>query len=178
MDAVTFAYCLLSCKSLPPTDCEVDEERIDLDRQASTRARLRRDQGRAASKKRLVDCLAGARIVKHRPAHAFHRLLGCVPCLGTVRVSDTGGQILHIHRSTLRSRDSVERPQYRDDGRLLAKCAGCTRGGWRLGRSVDRARIASEAAKIQPYLSSAHPSEPIVWAFGGDSPLHGRLGLG
>jgi hypothetical protein len=78
MDAVALAHCLLSRKGLPPTDCEVDKEGIDLDRQANPRTRLSSDEGRAASKKWFLDRLAGTGIVQHRTSHAFDRLLGCM----------------------------------------------------------------------------------------------------
>jgi hypothetical protein len=51
---------------------DIDEQRIDLDRAA----RLCGDQRGAAAEERLVDRLAGARIVLDRPPHAFDRLLG------------------------------------------------------------------------------------------------------
>jgi hypothetical protein len=50
--AVALAQCFLSCKSLPATDCEIDKEGIDLDRQADTSRRLCRNQCGATSQER------------------------------------------------------------------------------------------------------------------------------
>ena len=99
-DAVTLTYCFLSRKSLPATDCEIDKEGIDLDRRADTSGRLCRDQGGAASEERFVDCLAGARIVQHRSAHAFHGLLGCMPGVSVLATTWNGpeGGLLAVAR--------------------------------------------------------------------------------
>src|SRR5437764_1341713 len=68
----------LTGERLPALDRDIDVLRHQFDRVAGPARDLRRDDGGAGAAERLVDRLAGRRVVLDRALHALHRLLRAV----------------------------------------------------------------------------------------------------
>jgi hypothetical protein len=75
---------------MPPSDRDVDKERVDLNAQADPSTGLRRDQRGPAAQKRLVDRLLWAGVVQHGPPHALDRFLGSMFGFGVLPTGRNG----------------------------------------------------------------------------------------
>src|ERR1700730_10445683 len=66
-------------EALPAPHHHIDITGVELDTVADAAGHFGRDQARAGAEKRVIDRLAGPAVVGDRAAHAFDRLLGCLP---------------------------------------------------------------------------------------------------